>query len=205
MTLSVDSLYTACCDRPLTRRLGLAPNAFPAGGNFYPEEKVLALLADLALMQRPQSAVALGCGPQVVVLAAAMAQYGGSVWVLESDQRAMDVTRAALARVGLTANLIHADLVEYDRHNLWYAVTAVRALPAEIGLLFIDGPGHFAGRMPRWPAGPELFHRLSADGTVVLDDAGRVKEKKALARWADAFPDWLQSRPIGGAAQLCRG
>jgi len=204
MGTALPSLYADKPRRALTERLGLAADALPAGGNFYPEEQVLGVLADLSLTARPRVAVSLGAGAQVVVLAAAAARYGGQVWALDTDQRALTVTAEMLAATGLDARLRFAELDPYDKHNLWYAGAAVAALPDSIDLLFVDGPGHFAGRVPRWPAGPELFPRLGPAATVLLDDAGRVKEKKALARWAKDFPDWVQSKPVGGAVQLCR-
>ena len=204
MAQSLPSLYACKSSRALTDRLGLEADAIPAGGNFYPEEAALSVLARTALDQRPTVAVALGAGPQAVVLAAAAASYGGAVWVIESDQRALSVTEAMLDRAGLTARMLTAELDAYDKHHLWYRRGVIGRLPGKIDLLFVDGPGHFAGRMPRWPAAPELFPRLSPGATVLLDDAGRVKEKKALARWARDFPEWVQSQPMGGVVQLCR-
>lgn len=199
------SFYATRNRRALTDRLGLAPDALPGGGNWFPEEDTLLTLLDQVDGREDCHAVVCGAGLSVAVLACALAGRG-SVTALESDQRALAMTREMLASVGAESRLIHAELTEYDKHNLWYARWSLDGLPDRIDLLFIDGPGHFAGRMPRWPAGPELFHRLGPDSVVILDDAKRVKEKKALQRWAEAYP-WLvdqKSKKTGGAVVLRR-
>ena len=201
------SLYTQRNRRPLAERLGLAPDALPGGGNFHPEEDVLEWLADHVVEHRPERAVSLGGGLGAVVIARALAHAGqGQLWIVEDDLRRMTLTREMLGQIGAEAVTIDAELDAYDDHNLWYARHLMRRLPEQIDLLFIDGPGHFAGRAPRWPAGPELFARISEDGAVVLDDGKRVKEKKALQAWADGFPHLKQkpTRTSGGAVVLRR-
>lgn len=201
------SMYHPDAKRDLTERLGLAPNALPGAGNWYPEEGVLNLLVDLVETRSEAQVVVCGAGLSVAVLARACQLAGtGPVWAIESDDKAVAVTRGLLARIGAEARVIKAELTQYDQHNLWYARWSVSELPDRIDVLFLDGPGHFAGRTPRWPAGPELFPRLAQDGAVVLDDSRRVKEKKAMQRWAEDFPEWKKKnhKRGGGAALLTR-
>ena len=194
--------------RRLTERLGLAPDALPAGGNWYPEEQALNLLAELVETARPAECVALGGGLAAAVLARALEVAGcGRVTVLESDPQVVEITAEMLAAAGAAgrAELVEAELAEWDRHTLWYNRWALGRVPPRIDLIFVDGPPHFAGRCPRLPAGPELFPRLSETGVVVLDDSGRARERKALERWAQDFP-WLVASPgPGGTAVLRRG
>lgn len=201
------SLNADGAHRALTESLGLAPDALPAGGNFHPEEDVLELLADQVRRRRPARAVALGGGLGAVVMARALTQAEcGQLWVIGDDRRAMALTGEMLEAVQAAAVLIEAELEPYDARNLWYPRDSAARLPDRIDFLFIDGPGHFAGRVPRWPAGPELFGRLAPGGAAVLDDGGRVKQKKALQAWAREFPD-LEQRATGtsgGAVILCR-
>ena len=190
----------------MTERLGLAADALPAAGNWYPEEDVLHLLLDHAVCRSDCHAVVLGAGLSVAVLARAFARNGsGQVWALESDDRSIAMTQMLLDDVGAKAHLLRAELTDYDKHNLWYGRWTLGGLPDRIDLRFLDGPGHFAGRMPRWPAGPELFGRLSDDAVVILDDAKRVKEKKALKKWAEDYP-WLKQYNTrrSGSVLLCR-
>ncbi|MFK7945038.1 MAG: class I SAM-dependent methyltransferase [Paracoccaceae bacterium] len=205
MTARPASMYREKNKRDLTERLGLAPDALPGAGNWFPEEGVLSLLVDQVEAREHCHAVVCGSGLSVAVLARACQLAGtGPVWAIESDDRSVAVTRGLLARIGAKAHIIKAELTQYDQHNLWYARWSVSELPNRIDLLFLDGPGHFAGRTPRWPAGPELFPRLAGDGVVVLDDSRRVKEKKAMQRWAEQFPDLVKTRHKrgGGAALL---
>lgn len=200
------SIY-ASRDRKLCKMLELAPDAIPSGGNFYPEEDVLVLLAEEVLNSHPTHALALGGGVAVAVIARAQQLAGGGdLWVLEDDDRRIGLIGAMLAAIDARATVIEAGLEEYDNHNLWYPRHRLGRVPPQIDLMFIDGPGHYAGRMPRWPAGPELFDRLSPDGVVILDDGKRVKEKKALERWARDFPalEQIQTKTSGGAVLLSR-
>ena len=207
MTPPPASMYDSNSTRTLTDRLGLAPDDLPAAGNWYPEEGVLELLLDVIEGRERCEIVVCGAGLAVAVLARACTMAGsGAVTAIDPDPKAISVTREMLDATGGTARLIRAELTEYDKHNLWYARWSVSELPEAIDLLFIDGPGHFAGRTPRWPAGPELFPRVVPGGVVVLDDAKRVKEKKARQRWAEDFPNFVETkhkRP-GGAVMLVR-
>ena len=194
-------------DRKLCKLLELEADALPGGGNFYPEEDVLVLLAEQVLARRPAQALSLGGGVATAVIARAQhLSGGGALWILEDDARRIELIREMLATIGASATIIEAGLEEYDDHNLWYPRHRMGRVPNQIDLLFIDGPGHFAGRMPRWPAGPELFPRLTPDAVVILDDGKRVKEKKALERWAQDFPDLKQekTKTSGGAIRLRR-
>lgn len=199
MTSSLASIYASKRRRPLTERLGLPADSFPGGGNFYPEEDVLVLLSEKAADCRE----IVICGGGVAVAVAAKATEG-RVTVLETCSRMVRVTERLLAAVGGHANIIETGLDGYDKHNMWYPRHVLNRVPNQIELLFIDGPGHFAGRMPRWPAGPELFPRLAPSGIVLLDDGRRVKEKKALERWAEDFPQLKQvkTKTSGGAVLL---
>ncbi|MEM6661113.1 MAG: hypothetical protein AAF666_02940 [Pseudomonadota bacterium] len=203
MTSAPASLYAHRSKRPLMERLGLRPDALPAGGNFYPEEDVLAMTLD-QIKDRPRcETLVLGAGLTVPVLARAVAERG-TVTAIDSDGCRIRVTQKMLRGVGAQARCIEVGLQEYDKHHLWYDRHCLDLLPKQIDLLFLDGPGHFAGRTPRWPAGPELFERLAPDGIVVLDDGRRVKEKKTLKRWAEEHPGLEQTKTntSGGAVVL---
>lgn len=194
--------------RRLTERLDLAPDALPGNGSWYPEDPVLGLLVDLVEELRPETCVALGGGPAVAVLARALARAGGGrVTALEHDALVVEYTAELLEAAGAAdrAEVVEAELAEWDKHTLWYNRWALGRLPGRIDLMFIDGPPHFAGRSPRLPAGPELFVRLAPGAVVVLDDARRAKEKKALERWATDHPDLVASPGPGGCAVLRRG
>ncbi|MEM7423577.1 MAG: hypothetical protein AAF334_07620 [Pseudomonadota bacterium] len=188
--------------RPLTDRLGLPPDALYWGGNMYPEEQVLVALTDLVVERRPVHVVALNSGLAVAVLARALTGFGG-LTVIDHDPQEIEITRRMLDGIGEHApvDIIEAELQDYDKHTLWYDRHLIALLPERIDLLFIDGPPHFCGKWPRYPAGPELFGRIGLDGMIVLEKAGRAKERKALQRWSKEFPALTQTRlKRGGGA-----
>lgn len=189
-------------ERSLLRRLDLSLGALPAGGNWYPEDNVLEAVLDLIEARLPDRVAVLTGGLAATVLARAMRDHG-AIWLIEHDPQVIDVTREMLGQVGRHApvTIIEAELQQYDKHHLWYDRWVLNRVPEDLDLIFIDGPPHFCGRTPRWPAGKELFHKLSATGRVVLDKAKRVKEKKAIARWAEEHPHLRQHKlKRGGGA-----
>lgn len=188
--------------RPLTDRLGLPADSLLWGGNMYPEEQVLVALADLVAERKPVQVVALNSGLAVAVLARSLDGIG-QLTVVDHDPQEIEITMGMLASMDSHAEVtfLEAELQEYDKHTLWYDRSLLTRLPERIDLLFIDGPPHFCGRAPRYPAGPELFGRIGLGGVVVLEKAGRAKEKKALERWAKEFPALSQARlKRGGGA-----
>ncbi|MEL7467129.1 MAG: class I SAM-dependent methyltransferase [Pseudomonadota bacterium] len=200
------SPYASVEDRALLRRLDLAPGTLPAGGNWYPEERTLEAVVDLIETEAPSRVLMLNGGLAVAVFARAL-KGRGEILVIDHDAQSIRVTAHMLSQVGACApvRILEAELQDYDKHNMWYDRVLVSELTGTFDLIFIDGPPHFSGRMPRWPAGAELFHRLAPGGIVVLDKARRVKEKKALQRWAEAHPHLSQSRlKRGGGAVVLR-
>lgn len=188
--------------RTLLARLGLADGTLPLGGNWYPEDKVLEAVLDLIDSLVPNRVLILGGGLAVAVIARALHNVG-EVWWVDHDPQIIDVTKGMLACIGDHApvHLIEAELQQYDKHDLWYDRHVFGGLPDSFDLMFIDGPPHFCGRTPRYPSGPELFHRLAPTGCAVLDKAWRVKEKKALMRWETEYSHLDQSRlKRGGGA-----
>lgn len=194
----------AVARRSLMRRLGLSDRTLPAGGNWYPEDNTLEAVLDLIEARLPARVLVLGGGLSVAILARALKGIG-ELWMVEHDPQVVEVTQNMLQAVEDHAQIhvVEAELQEYDKHNLWYDRHVLGGIPSGIELMFIDGPPHFCGRTPRYPAGPELFRRLSPTGQVVLDKGKRVKEKKALLRWAEEFPHLSQSRlKRGGGAMV---
>ena len=189
--------------RPLMRRIGLADEALPQGGGWYPNDQVLDATLDRLADRKDQHVAVLGGGLAAAILARGLGDCG-TVWVVEHDPQVIEITLGMLERSGGRAGvrIIEAELQDYDQHTLWYDRRAVSELPDSLDLIFIDGPPHFCGRMPRYPAGPELFHKLSPDGSVVLDKASRAKEKKTLTRWTGEFPHLAQQKLKGGAVLL---
>lgn len=190
-------------NRALMRRLRLASDTLPLGGGWYPSDQVLGATLDCVAGHRCDRVVVLGGGLSVPVLASVIGDKG-TIWMVEHDYRVIEITLEMMKSLDGQTDLrvMEAELQDYDERTLWYDRHLLRELPERLDLIFIDGPPHFCGRTPRYPAGPELFHKLSGDGSVVLDKAARAKEKKTLMRWAEAYPHLAQRQMKGGAALL---
>ena len=173
--------------------------SLPATRGWAASPDFLLQLATHAISHRPHCMVECSSGISTLVLARCAQRNGfGKVLSLEHEPHYAEQTRKELARHGLSAwaEVIDAPL---HPHRLggedwpWYRA---RLPVAEIDLLVIDGPPQATREMARYPAGPLLFPRLSADATVFLDDAARSGEQAILRRWQSEFPHLLQaSRP----------
>ncbi len=157
----------------------------------------LLLISRHARAAQPDVIVECSSGASTVVLASCLREAGrGHVYSLENEAEFAEMTRGHLAREGLSdwATVIHAPLKPYDIEGgrfFWYDD---QELPeAAIDMIVIDGPPHLVGRMARYPAGPRLFTRLAAGGTVFADDADRSEEEATLAAWRKQFPDFAES------------
>lgn len=147
-------------------------------------------LYKLVRQRKPNLVLELGSGASSLVMAAALAQNDvGRLVSLDQDKEYAARTRVALSQEGLdgVAQVIHAPIgkTTIDGHPwLWYDRASV---PSEgpIDLLVIDGPNRELQKMARFPALPILFERLSPDAVVVLDDAHRKDERKAVERWLE--------------------
>ncbi len=140
-----------------------------------------------------RTVVECGSGRSTVIVARLFAELGeGSLRSLEHDDAWAERTRALLAVEELArAEVITAPL---EPHPLagpggWYAASAVGMLPPKIDLLLVDGPpaGEPELHRSRHPALPELAERLTPGAAIVLDDAGRPGEAKAIELWSDRF------------------
>lgn len=162
--------------------------------------------------ERPRSVVELGSGASTVVIAAALEQNGtGHVTSIDQDAEYAERTRESLRREGLSerADVVHAPIRTMEvegSSRLWYDRSA---LPGDdsIDMLIIDGPNHELQKMARYPALPIFFNRLSEHAVIVLDDADRRDERRAVRAWQERF-DGLSVEYVDspkGTAILRRG
>lgn len=149
-------------------------------------------LYEFVRSRRPNLVLELGSGASSVVMAAALEQNGsGRLVSIEQDRDYAEKTRNALDRQGLAerAEVVHAPIgsVALDDGNWkWYDLEAVPT-DAPIDLLVIDGPHRELQKMARYPALPILFDRLASDAFIVVDDAHRKDERRAIDRWTSEF------------------
>lgn len=194
----------------LYKRLDL-PNGLPPTRGWAASPDFLRVVATSALEMSPRIVLECSSGVSTVVLArCAQLLATGHVHSLEHDPVYAQKTRKLLIEHGLQdwATVHDAPLKPLTLPGWtgdWYAPV----LPADmrIDLLVIDGPPYSSSFLARYPAVPVLFDRLAPDARVFLDDADRVPERTAVARWLGEYPG-LKQDPIAqcekGAALLIK-
>lgn len=176
----------------LQRELSL-PRALPPTGGKAGSADFLKSLADHVLEAKPNVVVECGSGLSTLVIARCLQLNGaGHVFSLEHMTRFLEETGAELKRQGLSdwASVLDAPLDSYELSGQafrWYRTDRLPNTP--IDLLIVDGPPARTGSSPRYPAGPMLFPRLSPNGAVFIDDAGRPEELAVVERWRAQFPN----------------
>jgi predicted O-methyltransferase YrrM len=147
--------------------------------------------------RQPKVVVELGSGVSSIVHAYALAKLGqGKVWSLDHERDFAEKTRQSLVAHGVAhyVEVIDAPLIPHQIGGeiyLWYNLTG---LPHDlnIDMLVIDGPPNHSGRLARYPALPLLRDRLADGALIVLDDAARTSERRAVERWLAECGDALQ-------------
>jgi len=161
--------------------------------------------------RKPERVIEYSSGTSTVVIAKCLELCRrGPAYSLEHDPDYAEATRTQLKRYGLErwATVVDAPLERTPRfESPWYSLSALPNEAREIDLLVIDGPPGTTGPLARYPALPRLNERLARTCSVLLDDADRDSERRALALWNEAFPEFLQQRLYceKGAARLRRG
>jgi predicted O-methyltransferase YrrM len=146
---------------------------------------IVAILSDIVAYERA-SVVECGSGNSTVYAARLFAQRGhGHVTSVDHDGHWAGLTRRLLEQEGLGehATVVHAPLVDG-----WYDRAAIPA-PERVDLLVVDGPPANAAAIGRSrERALDAFHdRLTADATVLLDDARRPGERAVIASWSERF------------------
>ena len=154
---------------------------------------ILLAVAEHCITLRPETVVECSSGTSTVVIARCMQLNNfGRVYSLESDPYYAEKTRTNLKLQGLSdwAVVLDSPLKAHHLNGTEWPWYSEGVLPTDlrIDLLVIDGPPSTVRQMARYPAGPILFPILNSNGTVFLDDAARIDERKIVETWLDEFP-----------------
>jgi predicted O-methyltransferase YrrM len=149
-------------------------------------------LAGLIGELRPKTILELGSGASTIVSAYCLERLGsGTVISLDQEQSCAESTIAALRLHNLSpfARVIHAELrsVGAEGSCTWYDSASVDEV-RDIDLLIVDGPAVETAE-GRYPALPLLYHRLSPNAVILIDDADRELERAVVAQWLEEFPE----------------
>ena len=156
------------------------------------------------------SVVELGSGLSTVYAARFMRQCGPAgarIVSVDDNEEWLGRVHQYLERDGLTSfvELVYAPLIEWRpsddeagaeeggawAHPIperWYDRDPIRRAVGdrEVDFLLVDGP-RAKRTIARYPALLELHDHLSADATVVLDDAARPGEVEIVDRWTERY------------------
>ncbi len=160
-------------------------------GGWAGDPVLVDLVLRYVLRRRPSLVVECGSGWSTLLIALCLRELGaGELVALEHDDRWERRTRDLLRHhgAGERATVVLAPLriqVPEGPARLWYGFDADTLFPGPIDLLVVDGPPGAVGHRARYPAVPLLRDRLTADATVILDDAHREDERWIAARWSE--------------------
>lgn len=167
---------------------------FPATRLFRGSPDFLLDVYQRILRHKPRVVVEGSSGLSTLICGYALQQLGsGRVISLEHDASFAGVSQDDVDRHGLgaIARVHHAPIVQHSirgRSWLWYDYSRAD-LPDEIDMLVIDGPPSALKKKARYPALPLLIDRLKVGGILLLDDAGRDGERRAVEDWRAEFPN----------------
>lgn len=151
----------------------------------------IQLIVDDCLNKKPKMIVECSSGLTTLMLArCCQINKQGHVYSLENGKEYADKTQQYIKKYQLEnyATIIHAPLqtVKIDQSEyLWYEL---EQLPEKsINMLVIDGPPGYIQDHSRYPAIPLLYHRLSDQCRIFLDDAAREDEKELVSWWRKKY------------------
>jgi predicted O-methyltransferase YrrM len=150
--------------------------------------EIARVLVTMVLERQPRLIVECGSGVSTLVLAYALKRLGsGTLIALEHDEQFAGRTSNLLRLHKLEpwGRVIHTPLTGFEiRGECWQWYDVGRAnLQGPIDLAFVDGPPGWVQAMARYPAGPLLHAWLAPRAVVLLADANRPDERRALRRW----------------------
>lgn len=167
---------------------------FPATRSYRGSPDFLLEIYRRIMSTSPRVVVEGSSGLSTLVCGYALRQLGeGRVISMEHEAFYARSSQEIVDRHGLgqVARVHHAPIVKHaikGRTWLWYDFEKV-GLPDEIDLIVIDGPPSGLQKKARYPALPLLIDKLKVGGILMLDDADRGGERRAVDDWKAEFPN----------------
>lgn len=142
------------------------------------------------LETRPECVVECGSGTSTVAIARALQLNGvGHLYSLEHERAYARSTERLLQEHGLSdfVTVLDAPLepCAAAANAPWYSMDAVGMIPGGVTFLVVDGPPTSVGPCARAPVLAALRNHLAEGCVLYLDDAARIEEEAALARWLE--------------------
>jgi predicted O-methyltransferase YrrM len=192
-------------DRPLPEAV---LDRLPDGTKAWPCTPALGrLLADAVLSGR-RRVLEFGAGASSCILAAALAAAGGGTLVsVEQDPGwCADAWEDVRSHPSLAATLVPCTVRKRLDWRGVYTAIVTDPVPLHHGapydLVLIDAPQHWYGRAGTLHL---ALPYLASGALIVVDDAGRVGEQRAVAQWLRLYPGLrvLSFDPAFGGRGVC--
>lgn len=168
----------------------------PSTGGFAIDSQALSHLIALVEERRPRRILELGSGTSTIWLGYLCRSFGGTLVTLDHLEHYLEKTRTAIERHELgdviDSRLAPLEPVETGGQTYnWYALSSMTDL-ADVDMVIIDGPPAATGPQARYPALPKVIELMSANATVVLDDAHRDDEARIVESWLVDYPEFRE-------------
>lgn len=141
--------------------------------------------------QQPRLIVELGGGLSTILMAKLIKSKGFDTRIItiESDAVYGEALRKELQQHGVE-DLTDLRICPIEPTSLgtWYSIAG--NMPKDIDLLLIDGPPKAVAKDSRYPAFPYFEKYLSADASVIADDADRPDMLRTISRWQQKYTQW---------------
>jgi predicted O-methyltransferase YrrM len=180
----------------------------PSSGRWALNPTDLLGILFLIEQEKPRLVLELGSGTSSVWIAYALEKFGGRLVSIDHEAEFAQKSRDLLAAHGLghVAEVRDTPLCTVTvkgEEFRWYDVDGLADVDG-VDLMLVDGPPGGVGPLARYPALHLLGRKLSANATVVLDDAIRPDEKNVLARWEAEVPGLRRGPQIIGQHAVLR-
>lgn len=142
----------------------------------------LSFLRELIRDEQPRVLLEFGCGASTLALAAAAAEYGGTVISVEQNAGFVEITQRKLRAARLDARLAHCPLNTSGEYDLGPRFLGSVLGPLRPEFVLVDGPS--GGGTVRAASLLAVLPRLAPGALFVLDDALRDGEIGVARRWA---------------------
>lgn len=170
----------------------------PALGATSPQ--FLLAVAHFIIRNAPLRVVECGAGASTIVLSMIMRNHAKSshLYSIEDHLGRANAVQSELEGRGLSViatvipvKVAAANVPELAGQAFWYDLAdlpdEVSALP--IDLLIVHGPNARPDIFKRYPAGPELFPRLSPDAHIFVENDDTLEERSLSRQWRKIYPD----------------
>ncbi|MFV1974452.1 MAG: class I SAM-dependent methyltransferase [Candidatus Scalindua sp.] len=153
----------------------------------------LSLIIETIIKNKPNLVFEAGSGVSTLITAYCLKRIGkGKIISLEHDKKYALESASLIASHGLEGfvEIIHAPLIDIELNGVtwkWYDIQGIN-IDMPIDILVVDGPPRSTQSLARYPALPILKDKLGNEFRILLDDAQRKDEQKAVARWKDEYP-----------------